>query len=540
MFPKRNPLQSLLVRTPNFVMKSPAGKYLLRISWHPLTKGWHRARRTHTHNLQAQCPRSYHESLLERVPVFQKSNFILKLTLTPIIRNSTVSKDDTSGVSHVPTSPGERVSSDADIPHVREATRLRRRNMEAPSSYVPEAPPARPAPDLPDRVGTAGDANKEAFSVKAINTHFRTEGREIGTKTNQRAKQGTISRQFGPPNSGEKSGSFARFMEFLGPRYLEDARELLGRNTLRRIETEMTKKHKKYRKPPPGQSEFIQLSTMVKLLETVLIVLREYPPFDALCRVPGKSDDDCEEPAQESVKKRYEEIDALFNKYDAQVNAANLAKPKEGVRVLPFKEIKRRVERAFPRNSQEIPKQNLYINMYAEFVSRDDMKNLKLSTERPPQIVDALKRMRLPQNTLYVSKKSAVIALVDYKTSNLYGPQRFEFSERVSQLIWEYIKLNKLLETDKTSGILFGKSGTTTFVGNMLDAIGQPQGNEGAINVLRKSYVSSEMDKAGAGMTADERQALLSLSHATLGQHVVQIRPSPREGQGHQRPALTA
>ena len=38
----------------------------------------------------------------------------------------------------------------------------------------------------------------------------------------------------------------------------------------------------------------------------------------------------------------YEEIDALINKYDAQVNAANLAKPKKGVRVLPSKEIKRR------------------------------------------------------------------------------------------------------------------------------------------------------------------------------------------------------
>ena len=190
------------------------------------------------------------------------------------------------------------------------------------------------------------------------------------------------------------------------------------------------------------------------------------------------------------------------------MNAANLANPKEGVRVLPFKEIKRRVERAFPRNSQEIPKQNLYINMYAEFVSRDDMKNLKLSTERPPQNVAALKRLRLPQNTLYVSKKSAVIELVDYKTSNLYGPQRFAFSEKVSKLIWEYIKRNKLLETDKTSGTLFGKSGMSTFVGNMLDAIGQVRGNEGAINVLRKSYVSSEMDKAGAGMTAEERQAL--------------------------------
>ena len=93
------------------------------------------------------------------------------------------------------------------IPYWAEATRLRRRNMEDPSSYVPEAPPAQPATDLPDRVGTAGDANMESFSVKAINIHFRTEGREIGTKTNQRAKQGTISRQFGPPNSGEKSGS---------------------------------------------------------------------------------------------------------------------------------------------------------------------------------------------------------------------------------------------------------------------------------------------------------------------------------------------
>jgi uncharacterized protein YwgA len=72
------------------------------------------------------------------------------------------------------------------------------------------------------------------------------------------------------------------------------------------------------------------------------------------------------------------------------------------------------------------------------------MKNLKLSTERPPQNVDALKRLRLPQNTLYVSKKSAVIALVDYKTSNMYGPQRFEFSEKVSKLIWEYIKQQAL------------------------------------------------------------------------------------------------
>jgi hypothetical protein len=146
--------------------------------------------------------------------------------------------------------------------------------------------------------------------------------------------------------------------------------------------------------------------------------------------------------------------------------------------------------------------------MYAEFVACDDMKSLKLSTERPPQNVLALKCLRFPQNKPYVSKKSAVIALVNYKASNLYGPQRFTFSEKVSKLICEYIKLDKLLETDKTSGTLFGRSGMSTFIGNVLDGIEQPRGNEGSINVLRKSYVSFEADKAGARLTAKEGQAL--------------------------------
>jgi hypothetical protein len=38
--------------------------------------------------------------------------------------------------------------------------------------------------------------------------------------------------------------------------------------------------------------------------------------------------------------------------------------------VLPFKEIKRLVERAFPRNSQEIPKQNIYIHQHVRRVRR--------------------------------------------------------------------------------------------------------------------------------------------------------------------------
>ena len=52
----------------------------------------------------------------------------------------------------------------------------------------PNLLPSGLSPNLPDRVGTVGDANKDAFSVKAINIHFRTTGRDIGTKTNQRSK----------------------------------------------------------------------------------------------------------------------------------------------------------------------------------------------------------------------------------------------------------------------------------------------------------------------------------------------------------------
>ena len=39
-----------------------------------------------------------------------------------------------------------------NIPYWAEATRRRRRNMDDPSSYVPEAPPARSTPDLPENV----------------------------------------------------------------------------------------------------------------------------------------------------------------------------------------------------------------------------------------------------------------------------------------------------------------------------------------------------------------------------------------------------
>ena len=117
--------------------------------------------------------------------------------------------------------------------------------------------------------------------------------------------------------------------------------------------------------------------------------------------------------------------------------------------------------------------------------------------------------MKLMNNYIYVSKNRATIALVDYKTSNLYGPRLFEFNQQVSKDIWKYIEDNKLFAKANRSGTLFGPSPMRSWVKKLLDGLGLPTGagREGNINYLRKSYVSSELDEAGE-MSADARVQL--------------------------------
>ena len=102
-------------------------------------------------------------------------------------------------------------------------------------------------------------------------------------------------------------------------------------------------------------------------------------------------------------QKCYEELDALFNMYDARVKAMRLVKPKGGVWVLLLKEIKLRVE-SVSSECQEIPQS----------------PHRKTAPERRRPETSAP-----PQNTLYMSRKSDMIALVDYRTSNLYDWSEF-------------------------------------------------------------------------------------------------------------------
>ena len=105
------------------------------------------------------------------------------------------------------------------------------------------------------------------------------------------------------------------------------------------------------------------------------------------------------------MRERYDEINPINSELEAKESAEAYANPKQGKEVKPFKELKKMIEEKFEPNTKE----RLYINMYSQFPSRDDMKNLKLSTDAPPSNVTELKRMKLTNNYIYVSRTSTLL-----------------------------------------------------------------------------------------------------------------------------------
>jgi hypothetical protein len=395
-------------------------------------------------------------------------------------------------------------SLDTIIPYFMEGTKNRVR-PETEQSYIPPLPAEEPRPAPPTEVGNINQS-AEGFSVADINTWMRNNPVVIGNKTNDVKKYGTIKGQFGALNAPHTTGAFHSIMSLLGPKYVEDTRQLLSRSAMKTLRAVVMRKYEnKLTKAGTTKSnvgKFQKLGTMIKKLHTILITLREYPPYDALCRDPTKNrPEDCDA----DVRARYDEINALNSELEAKESAENYANPKQGKEVKKWKELKKMVEDKFPRGTKE----HLYINMYDQFPSRDDFANLKLSTDRPPSDAVQLKNMRLTNNYIYVSKNRATIALVDYKTSNLYGPRLFDFNPQVSRDIWKYIEDNKLLAKSNRSGTLFGSGKMSSWVKKLLDGLGLPTGagREGNINYLRKSYVSSALDDAGE-MSADARVQL--------------------------------
>ena len=149
-------------------------------------------------------------------------------------------------------------------------------------------------------------------------------------------------------------------MALFGPKYVEDARQLLGRSAMRTIRGVVMRRYEnrltKSGQTKSNQGKFQKLGTMIKKLHTVLITLREYPAFDALCRDPNKNrPEDCDA----DVRARYDEINALNSELKATENAETYAKPQQDTEMKPLTAPQTMIEDKLPKGHKRQPYQQL-------------------------------------------------------------------------------------------------------------------------------------------------------------------------------------
>ena len=226
-------------------------------------------------------------------------------------------------------------------------------------------------------------------------------------------------------------------------------------------------------------------------MTTFLKTLRLYPGFDGL---------NLFKTGNRRFQLAYQQLNRQYVLIDAQIKAEALANPKEKKKVIDWNTLYRKIIDRYPRGTKE----HLYIRLYNEYPSRDDFKNLFIDDRSTPPSNDR-ERDRVNKNTIFINGSRAVIVLSDYKTVKIYGKSMFKFSKDVTDELKEYINANK---KDLSSKLLFGPSSMSQFVANILDSIGAPENREGQINYLRKSFISTEMEKV-----KDNAEERLLLAH---------------------------
>ena len=323
---------------------------------------------------------------------------------------------------------------------------------------------------------------------------LRSNPRQATSKRSGLISTATLDRQFGPVNS-TSMGGFYNFLKYLGDEYLTDFTKVTTEEGIKHIKEMIYKPRETLRKFKKGDG-FKDLSTTSQEFVTLLIALREYPKFNAT------------KTSNRSINRAYQELDRLFSEVDGRIKADKLQNPKKGKSVLPWPEIVKRVKSKFPSKTS---KENLYIQLYDAFPSRDDFKDLFVDASDgvvPYTKLDleSVKKntLFLPNNTTRKNMKAAYLVLTKYKTVLLYGTRTFKFSQEITKNLMKYVKDKEIL---KQNGLpyLFGKGPMGSFVKATLDAINVPEDREGQITYLRKSYVSTALKNISS---AEERLKL--------------------------------
>lgn len=331
------------------------------------------------------------------------------------------------------------------------------------------------------------------LDAMSISIWMRNNPRQATTKQAGKVSQATTNNQYGSPNS-DKTGYFYNFMKYLGDEYVKDVSLVLRRRGVEHIRDMVNKPRKNIR-----NDDFKTLKATNGELSTLLIALRNYPAF---------TDDYLND---ERFKDAYDGINRIWRENEAKISAEALQNPKKDKPVVDWETLKGMVKKKYP---DPLSKEHLYIDMYDEFPSRDNMAELFVDATNKQVPSNSAQIKSIKKNTLFIPNKStrkrmkkAVFVLVDYKTRALYGTKEFEFSEALTNRIVKYREANK-------SGMyLFGKTKMTGWVGQLLDSIGIKQRTGlGNISYLRKSYISTALQTI---KTSHERtQLAFKLEHS--------------------------
>lgn len=252
-------------------------------------------------------------------------------------------------------------------------------------------------------------------------------------------------------------------------------------------------------------------------LETLNPILKDYPAFN-----------DISEARDVAVQK----IDkALATHFKSSSEAYKLTK-QANEKIDSWTTIKNKIEDTFPIGTLEY----LYINIFEQVPSRDDLANLAIydysgilsaddldNDNKHVELKEDIKRFadNGKTNVVILHRTGAIFGFFKYKTDQLYGDQWVDADKNIRKLIDDYVA-NGLFELRLFESNSYKMS---QWVGSMLKKAGLKDDatvNKGAINLLRKALITfktEELEKLG-DITESDR-----IKMAKLLRHSVAVTP---------------
>jgi len=204
------------------------------------------------------------------------------------------------------------------------------------------------------------------------------------------------------------------------------------------------------------------------------IVMREYPGFD--------------------IKREYKEFYDNLQNYLSTLTITNQAdklQDQSNESLISYDEIKRKVL----ENPDIDARMKLYMNIYEDYPTRDNFGKLLIKKRKiTPDDKKTIESLNNGHNVIFITEDEVTLAFINYKTVSTFGHEYHQFKNPYKQMILDYVKANPKIQ------YLFGKGmKLSQSVRKMLITANVKSKNDkrsiGSINLLRKAFVSQELQK---------------------------------------------